>query len=139
MGVFKDLRRTTQLAREIERAAPPLDQRLAAATTSLREAQGTLAQLSQQATAEVELRSTGVRATGTCTAVRSGFGEINGCPVLEIDLVVLVEGCPPRPATLRAAVQLHSLHRVTPGAARPLLTEPDSGRTVLDSAALSAG
>jgi hypothetical protein len=139
VGFLKDLRNTTAMAREIQRQAPPMETRLADAMATLQQVQGTISTLSDQAQAEVELRATGVRATGTCTAVRSGLGEVSGCPILEIDVVVMADGHPPRPTTLRTAVQLHSVHRVAVGAALPLLTDPASGRTALDSAALSVG
>ena len=138
MGLFKDLRNVTGMAREIQRQAPPMEDRLTGAMASLQQVQGTIGALSDQALAEVELRSSGVRATGTCTAVRSGLGEVNGCPILEVDVVVMADGHPPRPTTLRTAIQLHSVHRVAVGTALPLLTDPVTGRTALDSAALAA-
>lgn len=139
MGLFKDLRNVTGMAREIQRQAPPMEDRLSDAMASLQHMQSTLGTLTEQAQAEVELRATGVRATGTCTAVRGGLGEVNGCPILEVDVVVMADGHPPRPTTLRTAVQLHSVHRVAVGAALPLLTDPATGRTALDSAALATG
>ncbi|MGV3759344.1 MAG: hypothetical protein ACO1PW_07335 [Actinomycetota bacterium] len=139
MGFLKSIVAATKMGMEVERNAPPMETRLADAMASLQQVQGTIGVLSEQAQAEIELRASGVRATGTCTAVRGGLGEVNGCPILDIDLLVMADGHPPRPTTLRTAVQLHSVHKVTVGAALPILTDPATGRTALDSAALAAG
>src|SRR5690606_3450650 len=96
-----------------------------------------MAQLDGAMALEAELRAGGERAVGLVTGVRGGLGTVAGSSVLEVDVVVQAPGRPAVPATLRSAVPPHLLHRVVPGAQLPLLTDPPTGRAVLDSAALA--
>lgn len=137
MGLFKSLRDITAASAEIQRNQPPAAERMAGAIASLQGMQSTLAELSAATQLETELRASGVRATGLVTAVRGGAGEVNGAPILDVDVLVQVEGQVPRPATVRATVPVHLVHRVTPGAQVPVLTDAATGRTALDGLALA--
>lgn len=137
MGFFKSLREVTTIAADIQRQQPPAEERMAGAIASLQGMHSTLAELSATTQLETELRATGVRARGMVTAVRGDTGEINGAPILDIDVLVQVEGQVPRPATLRATVPVHLVHRVAAGSQVPVLTDPATGRTALDGLTLA--
>lgn len=137
MGLFKSMRDLTKAANDIERTNPSVSDQMAAAVTSIQHAQAAMASLADASALEAELRASGVPATGTVAAVTGDQGYLNGSPILLLELTAQVAGRPLVPATTRAAVPVHLVHRVSVGATVPLLADATATRFTLDLVALA--
>jgi hypothetical protein len=138
MGFFKSLREVSSVAKEIDRAAPPMADRMSGAMAAMQSSQALMANLTEASTVEAELRANGIRATATVASVGAGQAMVNMASVMTLDLLVQAPGRPPMPATVSAAVPQHLLHKVSAGSQVPVLMDPTGSRVALDTVALSA-
>src|SRR5687768_12751646 len=120
MGLFKDLRAIKQETRKISANSPragvqmrEMSQRMADLNTSL--VRSTL--LSTPAKGGVAARVQVVSATPTS-------GSVNGSPLVDVTVTVLVPGRPPVPAAASVMVPVTDLHRLQPGTTLPAWVDP---------------
>lgn len=119
MGFLKDMRKLSKQAKEVSKDWDPGAQ-LEAASSTL---QATNEMMAQQ-TAAARLAVSGQPATAQVNAARDTGAVVNLQPVLEIDLLVLPEGQPPYPVTLRQIVPMAQVGRLAPGARLSVKVDP---------------
>jgi hypothetical protein len=110
MGFFKDLKRTTDQAKEIQKHHD-VGAQLAGAKASMQGAQEMLAAQTAAANAAVD----GIDGTATVTAIDNGGGMVNFQPLVVLELTVMVPDRPPYPATVKQAIAAPLLAQVQPG------------------------
>jgi hypothetical protein len=119
MGFLKDLRDLNKKSKEVSAGFDPAAQ--------MREASAAMAgmtQMMEQQTLGARLASTGESATAQVTALRDTAQQVNGQPVVEIDLLVFPTGRPPYPVTVSQIVQLSQIARLTPGSTLTVKIDP---------------
>jgi hypothetical protein len=79
----------------------------------------------------MQLATTGEDATAQVVAARDSGTQINLQPILEIDLLVMRDGQPPYPATVRQMVAQAQLGLVAAGSAVSVRVDPANPETVL--------
>jgi hypothetical protein len=102
MGFLRSLNQLTRQAKEIQAAAPPMDQRLAHAMASMQQASALMSQQTMAARSAASPAS--VAGEARVLAARDTGLLVDFVPVLELDLLVSVAGQPPYPVSIRAAV-----------------------------------
>jgi hypothetical protein len=110
MGFFKDIKRATDQAKEIQKNHD-VGAQLADAQASMQGAQELMAAQTAAANAAVD----GIDATATVTAIDNGGGMVNFQPLVVLELTVMVPGRPPYPATVKQAIAAPLLAQVQPG------------------------
>jgi hypothetical protein len=126
MGFLKDINTLKKQAKEIEKTFDPGahmregKQRMAAAQ-----------EMMAQQTAAMQLATTGEDATAQVVAARDTGTQINLQPILEIDLLVIRDGQPPYPATVRRMVAQAQLGLVAAGSTVSVRVDPANPETVL--------
>jgi hypothetical protein len=120
MGLFKDMRAIKQETRKISANTPragvrmqEMNEKMAALNASLVQT----ATLSGLAAGSIAARVQVVSVTPTA-------GSVNGSPLVDVGVTVLVPGRPPVPAFASVMVPLTGLHRVQPGAVLPAWVDP---------------
>ncbi len=107
MGVFKSIRDLQKQAKEIDRNAPPVGERLAAAQERMAVVNQMMARQTQAANAAA-LAATGADGFAAhCPVMITGMrqiGTVNFDLLVEFDLTVTPEGMPPYPATMQQSV-----------------------------------
>jgi hypothetical protein len=99
MGFFKSMRELNKQSKEISRNWD-VGAQLGQAQASMAQANAVL----EQQTLAANVALNGVDASGTITGFRQSPTMINHQPVVEIDLLILAPGAPPRPVTVQQAV-----------------------------------
>lgn len=125
MGVLSSLRDLNRMGRELQRDHD-VSASLQQASAAMAAAHDTLAR--QAAAASLP----GPAHPATVAAARDTGMVVNHQPVLELDLLVLPAGSPPRPVTVREVVAHAHLGRVVPGAAVGVRLDPATGAAALD-------
>jgi hypothetical protein len=126
MGFLKDINTLKKQAKEIDKTFDPGaqmregKQRMAAAQEML-----------AQQTAAMQLATTGEDAQAQVVAARDTGTQINLQPVLEIDLLVMRDGQPPYPATVRQMVPQSQLGLIAAGSTVSVRVDPTNPSTVL--------
>jgi hypothetical protein len=110
MGFFKDTKRLTEQAKEIQKTHD-VGAQLADAQASMQGAQEMMAAQTAAANAAVD----GIDGTATVTAIDNGGGMVNLQPLVVLELTVMVPGRPPYPATVKQAIAAPLLAQVQPG------------------------
>ena len=110
MGFFKDTKRLTEQAKEIQKTHD-VGAQLADAQASMKGAQEMMAAQTAAANASVD----GIDGTATVTAIDNGGGMVNLQPLVVLELTVMVPGRPPYPATVKQAIAAPLLAQVQPG------------------------
>jgi hypothetical protein len=126
MGFFKDINTLKKQAKEIDKTWDPGAQ-MRAGKERMAAAQEMLA----QQTAAAQLATTGETAEAQVVASRDTGTQINLQPMLELDLLVMRQGQPPYPATVRQVVANAQLGLLTPGATISVRVDPANPSTVL--------
>jgi hypothetical protein len=128
MGLFKDLHKLNQQAKEISRDWDPAAQ-MRQGMASMQAATDMMAQ--QTTAAALATSGTAERATAQITAVHDTGIVINLQPVLQISLLVFRDGLPPYPAAVRQAAAMSALPRLVAGAMLAVDLDPEHPETVL--------
>ena len=110
MGLFKDLRRLNEQAKELQRDWD-VGAQLAGAQASMAQAGELLA----QQTAAANTAVTGRQGTATVTAIRGDHQMVDRQPVVELGLTVFPPGGAPYPATVSQPIAAPLLPQVQPG------------------------
>lgn len=83
------------------------------------------------------LERDGIATRATVRAIRPGGGEVNGQPLLRLDLTVTVPGQPARETSVRTLAPLHLVGILRPGVTVPVLADPrDPGDAWVDWSAV---
>jgi hypothetical protein len=110
VGLFKNVRDLQKQAREIEREAGPVGERMARMQASMSNYSQMMARQTQAASGA----GTGTRCPVVITGLRQ-VGSMNYSPLIEFDLTVTPEGMPPYPATIQQLVSQFQLGDLRPG------------------------
>ncbi len=116
MGFFKDVHKITKQAKEIDKGWDPGAQ----ARAATEQMKALNQQMASNAAAMTAVGTDGVEATAQVVSVGATAGMMNMDPILPIELLVVQEGMPPRPASVSVVVPMAHLHRVQPGATLPV-------------------
>ena len=114
MVFFKSLNTLNKQAKEIDRAAGPMDQRLGNAMAQMQQAQQFMAQQTAASAAVADPNT--VVGEAQIIAVRDTGARVNMNPSLQFDLLVTLPGQPPYPVSTGAVVSMGDLGRLTTGA-----------------------
>jgi hypothetical protein len=119
MGMFKNMRDLNQQAREIQRNAPPVGDRMAAAQARMANASQMMAAQTQAANMAAAAAAglvdgSSVHRSVTITGMRQ-VGQINFDLLVEFELTVMSEGGAPYPATTQQAVSQMKIGQLRPG------------------------
>lgn len=124
MGMFKSMRDLQKQAKEIERNAPPVAERMAAAQARMANLNQMMASQTQAANAAAGLADgSAVRRTVTITEMRQ-IGMMNFDLLVEFDLTVLPDGMPPYPATTQQRVSQFQVGQLRPGLTLQAAVDP---------------
>jgi hypothetical protein len=126
MGFFKDVLKIQKQARQIRKTWDPV----ADAGQGLAVMRAASAALEQQ-TAAARLAAEGEPATAQVNTARDTGHLLNQQPIVEISLLVFVEGQPPYPVTVQQVVPLAQLGRLTPGSRLSVKVDPKERETLL--------
>lgn len=119
MGMFKDMRNLQKQAREIEKNAPPVADRMAAMQEKMARANQMISAQTQAANAAAAAAAgladgSAVRRTVMISSMRQ-VGMINFDLLVEFELTVMADGMPPYPATTQQPVSQMQIGRIKPG------------------------
>jgi hypothetical protein len=128
MGFFRSLHQVHKQAKEIDRAAGPMDQRMANALTSMQQANALMAQ--QTAAFQAAADPAAVTGSAQILASRDTGVRMNLDPTLQLDLLVTVPGQPPYPATVTTTVSMAHIGRVQPGGVVAVRVNPTTPAAV---------
>jgi Protein of unknown function (DUF3592) len=126
MGFFKDISTLKKQAKAIDKTWDPGAQMRAG-----KERMAAASEMLAQQAAAAQLATTGETAEAQVVASRDTGTQINLQPMLEIDLLVMREGQPPYPATVRQIVANAQLGLIAPGATVSVRVDPANPSTVL--------
>jgi len=122
--MFKSMRDLQKQAKEIERNAPPVADRMAAAQARMANLNQMMATQTQAANAAAGLAGgSAVRRTVTITGMRQ-IGMMNFDLLVEFDLTVLPDGMPPYPATTQQRVSQFQVGQLRPGLTLEAAVDP---------------
>ena len=128
MGFLKDVRKLSKQGKEMSKGLDP--------AARMREASAALEATSEMMahqTAAAGLAESGDPATAQVNGARDTGTVVNMQPVMEIDLLVFVEGQPPYPATLQQVVPIAQVGRLAPGTRLPVMIDrTDPGAIWID-------
>lgn len=125
MGFFKDIRKLQKQAKELDKTFDPGAQM----AQSLQAMQAASAVMEQQ-TVAARLAVEGESATAQVNLARDTGQLLNNQPIVEIGLLVFLEGQPPYPLTVREIVPLTQLGRLTPGSRLSVKVDPKVRETL---------
>jgi len=125
VGFFKDVGRLTKQAKEISKDWDP-----GAQMRQAQEAMQSASVMMEQQTAAARLAATGDPGTAQVNLARDTGQMINMQPVIELSLLVFLQGQPPYPVTLRQVVPLAQMGRLTPGSRLVVKVDPGARETV---------
>lgn len=119
MGFLKDVRKLKKQAKEISRTWDP-----AASMEQTMEAMQEASLVMEQQTAAARLAVSGDPASAQVNLARDTGHMLNNQPIIELSLLVFLEGRPPYPVTLRQIVPLAQVGRLTPGSRLVVKVDP---------------
>ncbi len=119
MGFLKDLKKLSDQSKEMSKGFDPAAQMREA--TAAMEAAG---QMMAQQTEAAQLAASGEPASAQVNTTRDTGQMVNMQPVLELNLLVFLEGKPPYPVTVRQIVPMAQLGRLTPGSRLTVKVDP---------------
>jgi hypothetical protein len=122
MGFLKSLSTLSKQAKEIDRAAPPMEVRLGALSTKMQETQAMMAQQTAASLAAVDPGA--VVGEAQILALRNTGTMVSSQPSIQLDLLVMLPAMPPYPATITMVVPTAELGRLTPGATVAVRVNP---------------
>jgi hypothetical protein len=131
MGLFKDIRTTSKMGKEMYMQMD--------VKSTMANANAQMAALNAQM-ARSQLAFTGIAATATVTAARTTGAMVNMQHVYELDLLLMIPGRPPMPATVQEMLDPMSAGRAAPGCQLAVKVDPNDPSAVwIDWVATSTG
>jgi len=132
MGIFKDIHKITQQAKEIDKTFDPGQQ----ARDATERMKAMNQQMASAAAAMSAPPTDAVDAKAQVVSVGATAGMMNMDPILPVELLVQQEGLPPRPASVSVIVPMAQMHRLVPGAMLPVrVSKSDASSIAIDWAA----
>lgn len=125
MGFFKDISKLNKQAKELDKTFDP-----GAQMRQANEAMQAASLMMEQQTVAATLAVTGDPATAQVNLARDTGQLINMQPVIEMSLLVFLEGQPPYPVTLRQIVPLVQMGRLATGSRLAVKVDPKARETV---------
>lgn len=125
MGFFKDVRKLQKQAKEIDKTWDP-----GAGMAQAVQAMQSAGAMMEQQTLAARLAVEGEAASAQVTAARDTGQLINLQPVIEISLLVFLEGQPPYPVTLQQVVPMAQMGRLTPGTRLAVKVDPRARESI---------
>ena len=116
MGFFKDVHKLKQQAKEIDKTWDPGAQ-ARAGVERMKEMNAQMASANAALTAPAY---DAIEANATVVSVGAAIGMIAPNPILPVQLLVMQDGLPPRPASVSLIVPIAQLARLQPGATLPV-------------------
>ena len=121
MSFFKDVSRLKKQAKEIEKTWDP-----GAQMAQTMQAMQSASAMMEQQTVAANLAANGEPASAQVNLARDTGQMLNMQPVVELSLLVFLEGQPPYPVTLRQIVPLTAMGRLTPGSRLAVKVDPQA-------------
>ena len=125
MGFFKDVRKLQKQAKEIEKTWDP-----GAQMAQTMQAMQSASAMMEQQTVAARLATSGDPASAQVNLARDTGQMLNMQPVVELSLLVFLEGQPPYPVTIRQIVPLTAMGRLTPGSRLAVKVDPQARETI---------
>lgn len=125
MGFFKDIRQLSKQAKEIDKTFDP-----GAQMRQTMEAMQAASAVMEQQTVAATLAATGEPASAQVNVARDTGQLLNNQPIIEMNLLVFLEGQPPYPVTVRQIVPLAQMGRLTPGSRLAVKVDPKARETI---------
>lgn len=122
MGFMKDLKKLTDQSKEIQKANP-IQNTLANAQASMANANAMMNNMAASSAAATNALTNGVDAVATITAARQTGAMMNFNPVVELDLLLMLNGVP-MPVTRQETVMSLHLARCQPGTKLKVKVDP---------------
>jgi hypothetical protein len=128
MGLFKDMAKLTEQAKEIDKTFDPGAQS--------RDAVEKMKAMNASMAAATAALTTGVPAKAQIISVGMSAGMMNADPIVPLELLVMQEGRPPRPVSLSTVVPMTQMSRMIPGTTLAVrIAETDPNAVAIDWAA----
>lgn len=128
MGFFKDVNKLSKMGKELQRNSDPVG--------DMQRATQQMAAMNQQMAAANAMAADPADAVaGTVQVVAPGptVGMLNLDPLMQLQLLVLVDGLPPRPVDQQLLVPMAHVGRIQPGASLPArISRSDPSVFVID-------
>lgn len=125
MGFIKDYRRLKKQTKELSKTWDPV-----ASSREGVEAMKAANVLLQQQTLAATVAVSGEPGTAQVTLARDTGRTVNTQPVVELSLLVFLEGQPPYPVTLQQIVPLTAMGRLTPGSRLSVKVDPKERESI---------
>jgi len=125
VGFFKDIRTLQKQAKEISKDWDPG----ASMAQTMQAMQSASTVMEQQAVA-ARLATSGDPASAQVNLARDTGQMLNNQPIIELSLLVFLEGQPPYPVTLSQVVPLTQMGRLTPGSRLAVKVDPQARETI---------
>jgi hypothetical protein len=125
MGFFKDVRKLQKQAKEIDKTWDP-----GASMAQAVQAMQSAGSMMEQQTLAARLAVEGEAASAQVNAARDTGQSVNMQPVIEISLLVFLEGQPPYPVTLQQVVPMAQMGRLTPGTRLEVKVDPKARESI---------
>jgi hypothetical protein len=133
MGVFKNMRDLQKQAKEIERNAPPVGERLASMQARMANV-NQMMEMQTQAASAAALAATGAgESAARCPVMIIGMrqvGTVNFDLLVEFELTVTPEGMPPYPATAQQLVSQFQVSQLQPGRTLLAIIDPSNPEAI---------
>jgi len=125
MGIIRDYRKLKKQAKEMSKTWDPV----AAGREGIEAMRAANVVLEQQ-TAAATVAATGEPAAATVTLARDTGRTVNTQPIVEMSLLVFLEGRPPYPVTVQQIVPLAAMGRLTPGSRLAVKVDPQAPASI---------
>jgi len=125
MGFFKDVSKLKKQAKELDKTWDP-----GAQMAQTMQAMQSASAMMEQQTVAANLAANGEPASAQVNLARDTGQMLNMQPVVELSLLVFLEGQPPYPVTLRQIVPLTAMGRLTPGSRLSVKVDPQAPETI---------
>ena len=129
MGFFKAERELMKQAKEIQKTAPPMKDRMASLQNGMSSAMDAMAAQTAAANMAVTIGANGIPASITVTSVAQ-TGLLNFDVMLKLEATVMPDGQPPYPATVPLKVSQMQAGLIQPGKTFSGKIDPGNRATV---------
>jgi hypothetical protein len=129
MGFFKAERELVKQAKEIQKSAPPMKDRMANVQNRMSNAMEAMAAQTAAANMALTIGATGIPASITVTSVAQ-TGTVNFDVMLKLEATVMPDGQPPYPATIPLTISQMQAAFIQPGKTFSGKIDPGNRTTV---------
>jgi hypothetical protein len=130
MGFFKDLRDLRKTTKDIEQEQFGTTNPFKIGLQSLSELGEEVGKLADYEAGTHDVAADGLRGEATVTSVQDTGVQVNNMPMLDVGLLVSLEGRDPYAAAAHQVVQRSAVPRVQPGMKVPVKVDPEHPEVV---------